>query len=133
MPVIVSLLELVRVEGTRSLWPAELRAFEERLQAEPAEGTHWGACADWLEEDHINEPQLAEAFRWVFKRLSTGLRVITGTDAWEKGQWKFESNGTDAIPGSIRGALGYSARAHTIAELMGQLAAAFAKLREEMF
>lgn len=133
MAVAVSLLELVKIPGTLPLWPAALRGFEEAVRAEPAEPAHWGAAADWCEEEGVAEPELGEAYRWVFKRLAAGLRVVPGTESWERGEWKFESGGNDSIPSSVRGALGYGARADTIAGLMGLLAAAFAKLRAEMF
>lgn len=133
MPVTVSLLELVKVSGTRELWPAALRGFEEKLQADPTEPAHWGAAADWCEEDGVAEPDLGEAYRWVFKRLPLGLTVGRGKESWERNEWKFESGGNGSMPDSVRGALGYGARSETIAGLMGLLAAAFAKLREEMF
>lgn len=128
MPVTVSLLELVSVPGTRPVWPAPLRAFEDKLAADPTDSATWGAAADWCQEDYVNEPALAEAFRWFHKRPEVVL--AQRKESWCAGRWEFQRA---TLPEAVRGAVNYTANADTVTGLVAVLAGAFAKIRSEIF
>ena len=68
MPVSVSLRELVRVLGTRRLWPEEFSQLVAAVEDEPADRNRWRVASDWC-RDH-DEPDMADAFAWVAKRPS---------------------------------------------------------------
>lgn len=85
MGVTVSLAELVRVPGTRRLWPQEFEGLIAKLETNPDEKTQWGVVADWLREN--GEPGLADAFRWIASRADIYIRL----GAYQKGRWAFGS------------------------------------------
>lgn len=85
MPCEVSLLELVRIEGTRALWPAAFNEFVKKIEAEPNERTHIAVLADWLGESEIKEPWLERACRYLVKRPETTFALSTtySTPYWK--------------------------------------------------
>jgi hypothetical protein len=72
MPVSVPLVKLVALPDSRPLWPAEFESLVAKLEEKPNDRAHWGVIADWCQEN--DEPELADAFRWVSKQ--TKVRVI---------------------------------------------------------
>lgn len=80
--VTVSLFELVRLEGTRPLWPRDFDGRVAFIEDNPGERTAWGVVADWLDEN--DEPQLAAAFRWVMNHPEVTVRRKAG------GIWVFD-------------------------------------------
>jgi len=70
MPVTVSLLDLVRVYGSKPVWPSEFRAFIDHIEADPEDMNNFLVAADWLKD--MEEYVLEKAFRFVAKH---GLRI----------------------------------------------------------
>lgn len=68
MPCPVSLEGLVRVPNTRPLWPKDILAIVEEIEGDPTGKGGWGVLADLLKEERYNEPDLAEACAWIFRR-----------------------------------------------------------------
>ena len=72
MPVTISILDLLEYPKTEALLPTEFTAFLpacEEAALDVSEERNWtsfGAAADWLDEH--DEPDLARAFRYIFRR-----------------------------------------------------------------
>lgn len=81
----VSLLDLVRVGNTRPVWPAEFRTMVELLEKTPDDRDGYGKAADWLDE--ADEPQLAECFRYAFRKPA--VKIYRSKDAVKS--WSFEN------------------------------------------
>lgn len=115
----VKLLELVRVPGTRQLWPADFESFITKIESAPDDKLHWGVCADWLDEQ--DEPELADGFRWVSKRPSVEVKEVGG--AWEFG----------GLPHAVRACYsvygGFDLK--TVPGLVASLVFALKKVRED--
>lgn len=67
----VSLYELVQVKQSARSWPHEFRSLVEKCEADVADRLPFGVVADWCDER--DEPELAEAFRWLHKRPDVGV------------------------------------------------------------
>lgn len=119
VPVTIPLIELVRIAGTRNLWPADFEGKIVVLEDNYSEKTAWGVIADYLDE--IEEPVLADAFRWVFKRPSVFIKNNGNFG------WRF-----DGLPVSVSTywtTYGYDTR--TIPGAVACLANALSKLRDD--
>ena len=81
MPVLVPLIDLVSVAGTRPLWPAAFVAFVTDVEAGDRNAA--GAAADWLED--VDEPDLAVGFRYLFTHPDVKLHCsrVCGDQFWE--------------------------------------------------
>lgn len=119
MGVEVKLLELVRVPGTRQLWPADFESFITKIEFTPDDKLHWGVCADWLGEQ--DEPELADGFRWVSKRPSVEVKEVGG--AWEFGDLPHAVRACYSIYG------GFDLK--TVPGLVASLVFALKKVRED--
>jgi hypothetical protein len=75
VPVSVSLLKLVQIAHTESLWPEVFRGmiekYENELNEKPDERTPLAPISDWLEEN--GESELAGACKWLIKRPEVAL------------------------------------------------------------
>ncbi len=83
MPVTVSLLQLVALPQSRRLWPEKFEALIAKAESGPRVKAQYGVIADWCQEN--DEPELAEAFRWVHKNPIV-LVTRYGTD--DAPRWK---------------------------------------------
>lgn len=74
MPSTIKLLDLVSISNTRHLWPKEFDGLVKAWE-ETKSNDQLGIIADWLDDN--DEPELAHAFRWCYRRnirmLDTGL------------------------------------------------------------
>lgn len=65
MPGTIKLLDLVTISNTRHLWPKEFDGLIKTWE-ETKSNDQIGIIADWLDDN--DEPELAHAFRWCYKR-----------------------------------------------------------------
>jgi hypothetical protein len=72
VPVSISLLELVSVDGTRPLWPTDFAALVTEIEADPTNKDRWFVLAGWLEE--FGEPELSGAIMYAHKRDEIELK-----------------------------------------------------------
>lgn len=74
MPSTIKLLDLVSIPNTRHLWPKEFDGLVKAWE-ETKNNDQLGIIADWLDDN--DEPELAHAFRWCYRRniglLGTGF------------------------------------------------------------
>ena len=66
MAVDVSLIDLVRVHGTRRLWPEEFDQLVKAIEENPDERSTYKAVSDWLGEH--GEVLFARGFAYLAKR-----------------------------------------------------------------
>lgn len=76
----IKLYDLVGVAAARKLWPPDFEALVGPLEQDPTDLSRYGVIADWCGEN--DEPELALAFRWVFKRPGTRVTVTTPQKTW---------------------------------------------------
>lgn len=120
MAVAVSLLELVTVHGSRGVWPGDFQKLLIRCEEDYDDRVAFGVVADWC--DQFEEPELAEAFRWMHNRPAVGIAVRRGGD--HKSLYLTE-------PPKLLGALhGPFDKDTGLAGLMAELAHRLAELRE---
>jgi hypothetical protein len=81
VPVTIKLLDLVRLEPSRHLWPEEFEALTRPLEGKPVDPVRYGVVADWL--DAADEPELAQAFRWVHHHPN--VKILRNDDG---GPWR---------------------------------------------
>lgn len=70
----VSLLKLVQVVGSQDVWPADFVALNAKCEADVADRVPFGVAADWCDEH--DEPELADAFRWLHRRPDVRIRLV---------------------------------------------------------
>jgi hypothetical protein len=64
MPILVPFEAVLGWSEQRRFWPQEFDAIIRVLDSTPNEKTTWLIAGDWLEEK-LDEPDLAQAFRWI--------------------------------------------------------------------
>lgn len=123
--VSVSLRRLVCVERSRDLWPSEFSDLVAKCEENPADRTPFGVTADWCDEN--GELELAEAFRWMFKRPD--VEIAKGDDVYQRDKWSFR-----LLPNSLAGDVPnpHFIDRTTIAGMMADLAYRLQKLREDL-
>lgn len=80
MSVPVSLVGLCEMTGTRHLWPTEFNALVTACEKNVEDRLPFGVVADWCDEN--DEPEMGDAFRWLFKRPQ--VTVVKQVSSWNK-------------------------------------------------
>lgn len=79
MPVPIKLLDLVTIPNTRHLWPNEFDSLVKAWE-ETKSNDQLGIIADWLDDN--DEPELAHAFRWCYRRNIRMLGIDYAFDCY---------------------------------------------------
>lgn len=119
----IKLFDLVRVQNTKHLWPADFTDKVKQLETDPDDKGRYGVVADWLDENR--EPELAEAFRYVFKRPNVFVQQARHT---KSASW--DLSGLPPAVSAHFGLFGFCV--DTVPGLMAALAAALAKARADL-
>lgn len=83
----VSLYKLVQVKDSQQAWPEEFRSLVARCEENLDDRLPFGVAADWLDER--GEAELADAFRWLFKRPE--VKVFPCENRWGSKFHRLES------------------------------------------
>lgn len=120
MPSTIKLLDLVAISNTRHLWPKEFEGLVKAWE-ETKSNDQLGIIADWLDDN--DEPELAHAFRWCYRR---NIRM------WETGFSTSFYISKDDLPPCLQhtGSISTTSTNAGICRVMACLAGMFAEIRE---